>query len=341
MANLKLKKIVSSRKAKMIETSDNCMVLGYTEPGVSTENDFKIYDYTAKEYLGGIYPSEQFEFDYYIKNPEYDSGVLVDIEVTDSPGKWTKTSQFNDTAISLKPAIEIDVSYTLDSDNPSNQFTERGYITLYKPYSSTSDLDEDYFNNLENVDSYLSGMIYSSLSDQPLNGQYYDFDKGKVFTRSFKLKNFYDTEYQINSLIDRGSIPSNFRLFNTRKYKKVGVNNQEIWISYTSKTNYQGTIDGFVGDGQVIPISESGENSGGHYEYEFLERIESFNSINNRLHKSNVYSIRVKDTGLNENISDDSIRNLIQENINKSICEVVEKIAPAYCQLWKIEWKGK
>jgi hypothetical protein len=75
--------------------------------------------------------------------------------------------------------------------------------------------------------------------------------------------------------------------------------------------------------------------------YEFIERFKGLIKSKERLHKSNLFSIQITDSKLNESITDETQRNNIQKSINNVIKEVIKKVTPAYTQLWKIIWKGE
>ena len=76
------------------------------------------------------------------------------------------------------------------------------------------------------------------------------------------------------------------------------------------------------------------ERIGGLYKYRPIEG-----------HKSNIYSIRIFNSGLNEDMNNTpeqkEVQNKLKEIINETVRTVVKKIAPSSTQLWKIEWIGK
>jgi len=79
--------------------------------------------------------------------------------------------------------------------------------------------------------------------------------------------------------------------------------------------------------------------------FEFIDRIKQINRFRNvGLHKSNIFSISIKDSGLNESIQntyDEATKLQLQSGINNLIRGMIKNIVPAHTQLWKIEWKGE
>lgn len=75
--------------------------------------------------------------------------------------------------------------------------------------------------------------------------------------------------------------------------------------------------------------------------YEFIERIKGVNRIGmDKLHKSNIFSIEINNSKLNENIIDLTLRQRVQKSVINVIKEIIKKIIPAHTKLWKIDWTG-
>jgi hypothetical protein len=74
--------------------------------------------------------------------------------------------------------------------------------------------------------------------------------------------------------------------------------------------------------------------------YEFAERIEGVYPMREiPLHISNLFSIRIRNSNINESYSGDDKEN-IQKTIDNIIGNIIDKITPVHTQLFKIEWIG-
>jgi hypothetical protein len=131
-------------------------------------------------------------------------------------------------------------------------------------------------------------------------------------------------------------------LSGTREYDKIGLDKTDAWASYYNGDNWQ--VSGLIGPTsyQVEPLIQLSDSTDPFYSYQQIERIRGFNRLggNQSLHKSNIFSIRIRNTNLNEAIEDEDLRNDIQSAINTVIREVIDRISPANTQLWKIIWSG-
>jgi hypothetical protein len=130
-------------------------------------------------------------------------------------------------------------------------------------------------------------------------------------------------------------------LQNTRDYDKGGLDKNDAWLSYRTESNWV-TISPISANTQFRPLEPTVDSTDPFYSYQQIERIRGFNRLAGAqsLHKSNIFSIRIRNTNLNEAIEDEDLRNDIQAAINTVIREVIDKISPANTQLWKIIWSG-
>ena len=140
----------------------------------------------------------------------------------------------------------------------------------------------------------------------------------QIYYNPFKLKNMYN--YNWNCEYNA----STQELTAVRDYLKVGKSQGHLWLSYKYFRETVADIQEF----ELI------ERIAGLYKYQAIEG-----------HKSNIYSIRIFNSGLNEDLKDSpeelsvqrDLRNIIEETVQN----VVKKIAPTSTQLWKIEWEGR
>lgn len=135
---------------------------------------------------------------------------------------------------------------------------------------------------------------------------------GTLEVNLFKTKNHLKNDY--NMFVD-----SQDRLVAWRRYRSIGRNYENIYLSYT------------------VDHADPSVNEYLTRNYETVEHVEGFVKYKSEadLHKSNIYSIRIYNSGLNaEGQLYEEIRNIFE----KAIFNLMSKIAPAHCQLWKIEY---
>lgn len=135
---------------------------------------------------------------------------------------------------------------------------------------------------------------------------------GHVDINLFKTKNHLKNDYNIY-------VDSSDRLIAWRRYKSIDSNFENIWMSYT------------------VDFGDSSTNEYLTRNYETVEHIDGFVKYKSEdsLHKSNIYSIRIYNSGLNaEGQLFEEIRNIFE----KAVFNMMTKITPAHCQLWKIEY---
>jgi len=169
--------------------------------------------------------------------------------------------------------------------------------------------------------------------DKPLNeivGQCNYVNPYNINAQTQLIKNMYNSDYETELIVNN--------LSGIRSYQNIGRNRGTFWMSYN-----------IVKDNNVA-------------EYEFVELINTFYKLNpsyigsnfgSGLHKSNIFSIEIKNSTLNEffnkeneNVSDEAnakrieIKNELHNIIKDSILTIIRKLSPASTQLWKIEFTG-
>lgn len=139
-------------------------------------------------------------------------------------------------------------------------------------------------------------------------------DINKFLVNPFCLKNQYNQNY--NTDLDL----VNLKLKGIRDYLRVGKSQEDLWLSY----NY------YVDNSNILQ------------EYEFVERVYGLYKLKGPDgHKSNIYSIRIRNSGLNKSIANESFRAELQGIIQNIVLDMVKKIAPSSTQLWKVEFEGR
>lgn len=332
MAYLKLKRICSSGKMKMIESNIGGHVLGY-----SSLDTYKIYDHVKEIYWGGIFKSEDFTIENAIANPTINSDYSTSIDIHGPIGKFENIVQSQGFVLGFKSETASGISYYDDYYDeyrliPNNVCIYNGPITI--------------FDSLETPRAILSGLSYSWITEIPINKVYANFDTAIIYGDSFNLHNEYDQLWNIDSILT--SEYTSVYLRNTRYYNKLGIygsdSHTDLWMSYKFGYNYKGQVDSPIILESQTPVQISIDTSvdTNIKDYEFIERIKGVNRMGaNKLHKSNIFSIRIRDSGLNESITDTTVRERVQNSINTIIKDVITRVAPIYTQLWKIIYKGQ
>lgn len=138
-------------------------------------------------------------------------------------------------------------------------------------------------------------------------------EETKMYVNPFKLKNMYDNNWQTEIEHAREV------LLGARDYLKVGKTQETMWLSYKYLT-------------ETANITR---------DYSYVERVRGlykYRPIDG--HKSNIYSIRINNSGLNELLTDEDMKYELRKIIESTVATAVKKIAPINTQLWKIMWTG-
>jgi len=137
-------------------------------------------------------------------------------------------------------------------------------------------------------------------------------DTNIIYYNPFKCKNMYNNNWNIE--VTRPDI-----LYGCRDYLRIGKTQNQPWLCYKY---YRETYNDIQ-------------------EFELIERVRGlYKLVPFAGHKSNIYSIRITNSGLNESITDENIKSNIKKIVEKAIIKAVRKIAPSYTQLWYIDWTG-
>ena len=322
-----------------------------------------------------IYNMGLFEREYSVNNPAiYSNGTDIEVRATDAD--IIDTIQFGDYCFNLTENTSEGTKYTLN-EHVSSYYTEPHVVVTYTPNTSGSSID--LIINKINFNITNENLIYGMLSgsnlivyvkdlsanevysvpnrpgslpmnyllEQPLNynskfareGFVYGMTSGVnnylytpdisgnnayspyanelqeniIYVNPFKLKNMYNNNWQTE--INRTDLSLN----GLRSYKACGNTQNTIWLSY----NYVRE------DYSVLQRYELVERVRGLYKYKGFDG-----------HKSNIYSIRINNSGLNQSMTDETVKKKLREIIEQTLLNVVKKIAPAHTQLLKIEYTG-
>lgn len=224
----------------------------------------------------------------------------------------------------------------------------------------------------------IEGIPFNIGLDLPLILNYYDYNKGALWNDAYTFNNELTYKYDTDISLYKPLPTYTYNLIalnNVREYDKIRINNRTIWASYNSNQRYSmQESEGFGKTGFVynqpypnilnfedvvqtikvgfectltygcsIPYFCGASCGYGYdiYKYQQLEKVHSVNRpFTYNSHKSNVYSLELVNTGLNENLTDSNLKLQIQKSIERVIREYLKEVTPAHTNLWKIIWKG-
>jgi hypothetical protein len=342
--NLQPYRFVSTEKVKMVETNHNVKVLEYGD-----NRRYNIYDPVKGVNIGLIYASIDFAQNNASGNPIINSSIESDAKMQAPDGHINQVVQYGNVALALKDETTENIKYYSFVDNEYQELPNTA--VLYNEPDTLSGVpvfDQDYFNALSAPMAKLSGIEYAYFGEMPINTTFYDFDYGTLYIDMFNLHNELDYKYDTDAYTEESlTVPdsTNVVLNNSREYERMDLNENNIWVSYRVGTNYLGTLTGVT-----YPLDDSAEETaymskttattGTAFDYPYIERIRGVYRLTTNAHKSNIYSIEILNSNLNENITDLTTRSYIQSIVERAILQFQEKVAPVHTQLWKIIWKG-
>ncbi len=197
---------------------------------------------------------------------------------------------------------------------PMNFLQEIPLIVLVK-FNDEATVYADYDNGIGgNKSVYSTGDLLSGqeIVYGPTSG------KNKIYVNPLQLKNMYNYNYNVPVT------PSRDSLNGVRSYLRVGKAQTLGWLCYK------------YFDDASSPMAT----------YDLIERIKGLYKFRfPHLHKSNIFSVRINNSGLNNSIRDipagQDFKNYIKPIIEKAVIDVSKKLAPAGTQFWRIIWEGK
>jgi hypothetical protein len=133
-------------------------------------------------------------------------------------------------------------------------------------------------------------------------------------------KNLYDNDWGIK--LDPQS-----KLINTfRQYYGIGTSNNTLWLKYKVYSDW-------------ASVARGGGTASMH-DYEQIERIKGLYKLKNEEgHKSNVFNIKVKNSGLG-GIFDSGGEEKLKNSIKSTIKRFMEKVAPVNTQIWQVQFEN-
>lgn len=324
-----------------IENNDN--IMDYTQ----NYNKSSLYDYETENIIHNLYDIkdiclksdtkkiitskssyETYKSENYIDiyGPQLDENPIEFIQMTDYTYCLTKQTKqgcyFKQTTLRDK----IDENELIDSSYNWNIKNEnlKTYIYNGNNYDNIADNFESRIN--------LNNIEYNYMFEIPLNNEFNDFDNGDVHADIFQTKNAYNGYYSM----DMDSISS---INNCREYCGIGKYCNNLYLKYYDNINYKGIFNNEEEQISAFNMKKIPQK----YSFQKIESIATINRFRNNIkHKSNIYSIEIRDTGVNSVINNDEIEDIkkIKMDIKNNIREICKKITPANTQLFDIYFSG-
>lgn len=201
---------------------------------------------------------------------------------------------------------------------------------IYAPLSDDLDLSSHFDPKFN-----LTNIKYNYVFELPQSSATFNnYEYGDVYGDIFNCKNVYNWQYSMD-------MSSQTYLNATRDYVGMGVCGNKLFMSFYDDLTYSSndTSDEFNKSMTEGKLNEP------LFSYQKLETIDSINRFrNNTIHKSNVYSIDIVNTGLEvlndeENPVFKKLYDKILLDINNNVRSLAEKVAPANTELFDVKVK--
>lgn len=348
---LKLERIGLGKKALSYQTRNNYSFIAQYESDKKSKT-YKFFDVDKNVDINNLYNSVDFEIQNTLTTYKESNmkGPLGDIRFVIQCGShvlYLKNNIAYGNHWTHDEHIEYeDLSIAVYNINELKGLVNNTDSTM-AAISSIFDT-EIYNDSLERMvlPTYkLGGLKWDFVTDSEQDLLYYDFANGKMVGNSFKMKNPFNMDYNIQSSVSGNTSVLSGELRNVRRYTNMRDSNK-IWLSYTDNENYTGSRSVISNKKsnrlEKIPLTQTTATTNIISAYQQIETIKGLKYLNGgKEKKSNIYSIRLLDTGLNENIFDEDLRKKLQSGIEVSIRELCEKYTPVHTKLWKIIWEGR
>jgi hypothetical protein len=343
--NLRLNRIVTSDNSTLIETNHDVKVLETLD---STK--FKLFDQILFQWLGCIYDSGTFNQNNATANPEVNIRYKTDVRMRAAAGPIEQATQVRYAGVGFKSETGNRTQYYNMFTQEYEQMPES--VAVYNEVPNWPIFPDGngqaYFQELSANRAALSGIKFAHLSEIPIDLAQYDYNEGNMYIDEFSMQNFLDYKYDVSATFTDFTTPNDRVRIPTRYYKRLGSNYNLTWISYKNSKIYANsdTVTSVLSSSNtIIPMEEIAQLSGGAYDYEYLETMGGGDGggvlrfVLEAEHKSNIYSIDLINTNLNEALNLPT-RTIIQKIVERAIRDFAHKAAPAHTQLWKITWVG-
>lgn len=222
-------------------------------------------------------------------------------------------------------------------DELSNKIGEVEIISVCNNYSQY--IHHVGFDGMESIFddySHLNGVKYNFVYDLDEIDEGNDFRNGNVAADNIMVgKNLYNSTYSIDNDISNG-------VSNCREYCGMGFSNGYIYLKYYDGIKYDCVVEDEDQHGKKRCSMTRDDN--GQYGYQKIEFLQKIKTSRKTRHKSNMFSVNIKNTGI-ENLVDDpdekdtknsSIRDTIKKDIRNAVTKIFENVCPVNTQLFQV-----
>lgn len=266
----------------------------------------------------------------------YKSENYIDIygpQLTENPIEFTQigqntyclTKQTSEGPFFRQTTLEESHENTSDIiDSTYSYFIENEKLRTYTYKSNDYAVLSDNFQTRINLD----GIKYNYMFEIPLNNEVNDFESGDVHADIFQNKNVYDPYYSMD-------MDGTTSIKNCREYCGVGNGCGTLYLKYYDNQKYYGQYLNEENNISNYSMTQEKEK----YDFQKIETMTSINRFRNNIrHKSNLFSLELRDTGLNS-VQNENV-DKIKQDIKNNIREMVKHTSPANTQLFDIFFSG-
>lgn len=185
-------------------------------------------------------------------------------------------------------------------------------------YGGLQDIFDDY--------SHLNGIKYNLVYNLDQTDEPNDCRNGNVAADDiFVGKNLYNATYSIEN--DESN-----NLSDCREYCGIGFSNGYVYLKYYDGVRYScsKTQKDDHGKNQCSMVQKD-DSTRRYQKVEFLQKVRNSKRTE---HKSNVFSVNVKNTHIND--LEQSIQNIIKKDITNAITKITENVCPVNTQLFQV-----
>ena len=330
-------------------------------------NKASMYDIDNKRIIHNLYDLSKTQLKTTSNKASYISNEKIDIYVPQISNDFLNLVQFKNYAFGLtrsttdEPIMlntiydelsKFETSYCYQLSNAQqqtilypkptelsiydNSLRNKSYDTYTEWIDNNPSLSNIILSSIFNIRRVLIGIQYNRLIEIPEDVEYNDYSKGYIQCDQLVMKNHLDYTYTLSTNINT--------LSGCREYCNVNVCGNQLYTTYRDNINYSsGNIPSHTYSKEKV-IVHYRKMVPQPYSYQKVEVINSWNKFDNSKvegHKSSMFSISLIDTGLNSSSINENAKQKLRQTIMNSVRSIVDAIAPANTQLFKIYFEGK
>jgi len=137
-------------------------------------------------------------------------------------------------------------------------------------------------------------------------------------------------------------MPDGNTLTNSRQYCGIGTCADKMYLKYYDNVEYTSLCSLYDENNIISNYVMDGKQK--KYSYQKIETVESINRFKSNIkHKSNLYSVALRNTGLNTQYEDSKTNEKIEKlknDIKNNIRDIAKKMCPVETQLFDIYFDG-